>query len=307
MAVALEHGAAHKKLTHIDTALCYGTHRQVGHVLADYFMRGKLQRNNVFLTSKIFHPDNDGFGLDVNTLPKNTADLSPEETTRMVTEQFERTLQELGVGYVDLMLLHWPGGQGGLRNEEETKDDDTSALQRRHLEEEITRNAAHRLAAWKVLEKFYRKGWARAIGVSNFNEIHLERLRQDGAEIVPMVNQIEASVFLQQTEIAQYCQQRNISLVAYSPLGRGVNHVTPNPLVQKIATKHGKDAGQVALRYCLQKGYAAVIFWSTSEKRIVSNHDILQDFSLEDDDMAKLDSLNAPDGSWGLPSPYDIP
>lgn len=282
-AVALDSG-----LRHVDTALCYNTHKQVGYVLADFFMKGRLTRSDVFITSKIFHPDNDGFSLDEDTLPANLSGMSPQEVADITTQQFERTLREIGVGYIDLMLLHWPGpradSRGGVGTEEE--------------------NAANRLAAWQVLEKMYEKGWARAIGVSNFSEIHLERLKRDGAKVIPMVNQIEASIFLQQDKIVKYCKENGILPEAYSPLGRGVNQVTSNPTIMSIGKKHGKDVGQVAMRYLLQKGYA-LTFWSGSEERVVSNQK-LYDFNLDEEDMKTLDSLNVPDGSWGLPSPYDI-
>ena len=280
---ALESG-----LRHVDTALCYNSHKQVGHVLADYFMRGQITRSDVFITSKIFHPDNNGFGLDQDTLPSNVDDMSPQEVADCCTRHFERTLRDIGVGYLDLMLLHWPGPRGEDSSRVGTED----------------RNAANRLAAWQVLEKMYNKGWARSIGVSNFNEIHLERLKRDGAKIVPHVNQIEASIFLQQNKIMEYCKENQILHEAYSPLGRGVNRVASHPTILSIAKKYGKNAGQVALKYLLQKGYA-VTFWSSSRERIIANQQ-LYDFRLDEEVMKTLDSLNVPDGSWGLPSPYDV-
>mmetsp|Transcript_47066 Transcript_47066/g.69724 ORF Transcript_47066/g.69724 Transcript_47066/m.69724 type:complete len:358 (+) Transcript_47066:72-1145(+) len=277
LTLALEAG-----IRHIDTALCYRSHLQVSRVLGDFFASGKLKRSDVFITSKVFHPYNSGFSTS-DTVMLDLGTMTPEQVTDIVTKHFERSLTELGVGFVDLMLLHWPG-------EWYSKDSDG--------------NAARRLAAWRVLEAMYEKGWARAIGVSNFSEHHLERLQKDGANVIPMVNQIEASVFVQYDSIIEYCKKHFIIPEAYSPLGRGVNHVTTNPTVLAIGEKHGKDSGQIALRYLIQRGFA-VTFLSTSEKRLKSNQEIF-DFELDTDDMDMLSGLNRPDGSWGLCTPSEI-
>ena len=132
--------------------------------------------------------------------------------------------------------------------------------------------------------------------------------RSGTVAVRPHVNQIEASVFLQHQNILDYCHKNGIVVAAYSPLGRGVNHVTQNESVRRIADKHGKDAGQVAMRYLIQKGYGCVVFWTTNVRRIRSNHDIF-DFKLDETEILELDGLNRSDGSgtWGLTSPYEIP
>lgn len=273
-------------LRHIDTALMYRSHRQISQVLGNFFALGKLERKDVFLTSKVFHPPTNGFSTSDVEMPANLNSMTPDQVSKHVMHQFEQTLVELGIGYVDLMLLHWPG------------QEDTSNPTG------VDGNAGRRYAAWSVLESMYEKGWARAIGVSNFSEYHLEQLRKDGARIVPMVNQIEASIFLQYNNILKYCQDHNIVPEAYSPLGRGVKSVTTDPVVLSIAEKHGKNSGQIALKYLLQLGYA-VTFLSQSEKHITSNQQVF-DFELDRSDLEKLSSLNVPNGTWGLSSPYDI-
>jgi diketogulonate reductase-like aldo/keto reductase len=165
-------------------------------------------------------------------------------------------------------------------------------------------NAARRIAAWKVLESFYKRGWTRAIGVSNFGVAHIQQLMQDGAEIPPMVNQIEASVFLQFGDIVEYCHAHGIVLQAYSPLGRGLVDITKDAVVVAIAKKHNRNEGQIAMRYLVQLGYA-VTFLSSSAERLVSNQDIFA-FELDEQDMKELSALNRPDGSWGLPSPDEM-
>ena len=107
------HLALKSVLRHIDTALCYRNHTQIAHVMGDFFASGRLERQDVFLTSKVFHPDTAGFTTDGNTMPETLEGMSPAEVTECVKEHFETLLCELGVGYVDLMLLHWPGDNAG--------------------------------------------------------------------------------------------------------------------------------------------------------------------------------------------------
>lgn len=285
------------KPIHIDTALYYGTHPHIRQVLGNAFLNKGLKRSDFFLTTKVFHMY-DGFGLEKEGLsmpPDPDCEMTYTDVHKFVTKQFQQALHECGIGYFDLVLLHWPG--------------------RKHPKTSQQRNAQHRLAAWHVLEEAYCRGWARSIGVSNFSEHHLEELQQlnEAAQrsvpiVRPHVNQIEASVFVQHKGILEYCLKQNIVAMAYSPLGRGVMHVTTNEVVSKMATKYGKDAGQVALKYLLQKGYGSLVFWTKSPGRVVSNHDLF-DFELNEAEVKELDGLNRKDGTgtWGLLSPYAIP
>lgn len=188
------------------------------------------------------------------------------------------------MGYVDLMLLHWPAAMN-------SKD---------------PLNPERRLAAWRVLESFLQKGWARAIGVSNFNEHHLKQLQIDGAKITPMVNQIETSVYIQHDQIIDYCRGQNIVVQAYSPLGRGVKNISNDPTIVRIAEKRGKGPGQVALRFLVQNNIAFA-FYSSSKARIDGNIDIFDELYLDEKDMEDLSTLKqGAAGTWGLPSPYDM-
>lgn len=264
-----------------DTAYIYRTPRSMGYVMGEWLRTQRLEnRNQVWITTKIFHPD----ASEATFLTNQMADMpnmTPEEVSYTAQRQFEANLIELGVGYVDLMLLHWPAGLG-----------EGTALD----------NRKRRMAAWKVLENAYEKGWVRSIGVSNFAPDHLEQLKQDGATVLPMVNQFEASVTLQYPEILSYCKANNIIPQAYSPFGRGYEEMPP--LVFELALKYGKDGGQIALRYLYQLGYS-IVYLTNTEKRMVSNNEIF-DFELADVEMKALGSLNRPDGGWGLPNPLEI-
>jgi diketogulonate reductase-like aldo/keto reductase len=278
-----------------DSGRIYRSHKAIGHVLGEWFRMGFLERSDVFLISKVFHGQAERVGTR-NSHMYNMEDLTPEQVTQQVTTEVEEALVDLGVGYMDLMLLHWPASAnvGGSEENDDVEATTTASLV----------NRQRRIAAWKVLEEMYQKGWLRAIGVSNFSELHLEQLREDGATIVPMVNQIEASLSVQYPKIFDYCQQHNILCQAFSPLKRGQLINDDNDIVEGISTKYAKTAAQIALRYLIQMGYA-VTFLSTNAKRMASNHEVF-DFELTDQEMEALSTLPRPDGNWGLPTPYDL-
>ncbi|MDN4594300.1 aldo/keto reductase [Polycladomyces subterraneus] len=169
---------------------------------------------------------------------------------------FEASLQRLGMDYVDLYLIHWP--VAGKYKE-----------------------------TWKALEKIYRDGRARAIGVSNFQIHHLEDLMAD-AEIKPMVNQVEFHPHLTQKELRAYCSQHGIQVEAWRPLMKG--EVANVPEIRELAAKYGKTPAQIVLRWNLQHG-VVTIPKSVKEYRIRENADVF-DFELSQEDMAKLDGLN---------------
>lgn len=274
--MALQNG-----LRSFDSALIYRSQPAIGAVLGEWWRTGKLaHRRDVWITTKVFHPNATAMTFGITHMP-DMHSFSPLEASVQTLEHFEKSLMQLGVGFVDMVLLHWPSG---------------------HLEGSVTENRQLRIAAWRVLEQVYNKGWARAIGVSNFSPDHLEQLKEDGATVVPMVNQVEASVTLQYPEIVKYCQDNGIVPQAYSPFGRGLAQL-PKEL-HPLAAKYKKDLGQIAIKYLLQLGYA-VVYLSNSPERMVTNHQLF-DFDLTADEMALLNGLNRPDGGWGLPSPHTL-
>jgi diketogulonate reductase-like aldo/keto reductase len=165
---------------------------------------------------------------------------------------FDVSLARLELDYVDLFLLHWPV-------------------------------AGKRLDSWRALERLYDKR-ARAIGVSNFLTPHLKELLAH-AEVVPAVDQIEVSPFLQQRDTRDFCARNHIVVEAYSPLTHGLrlNH----PTVGGIAARARRSPAQVLLRWALQHGLV-VLPKSTREARIRENAAIF-DFALDAADMAALD------------------
>ncbi|MED0588440.1 MULTISPECIES: glyoxal/methylglyoxal reductase [Bacillus] len=169
---------------------------------------------------------------------------------------FEKSLERLQLDYLDLYLIHWPG-------KDKFKD------------------------TWRALEKLYKDGKIRAIGVSNFQVHHLEELLKD-AEIKPMVNQVEFHPRLTQKELRDYCKAQGIQLEAWSPLMQG--QLLDNEVLTQIAEKHNKSVAQVILRWDLQHE-VVTIPKSIKEHRIIENADIF-DFELSQEDMDKIDALN---------------
>ena len=177
----------------------------------------------------------------------------------------DESLERLGVDYLDLLLIHWPNPKA-LRENDAWK--------------------AGNAGAWKAMEEAYKDGKVRAIGVSNFMQHHLEALLET-AEIVPHVNQILLAPGCAQEDLVAYCQERDILLEAYSPLGTG--SIFGNEEVEAVAERNGKSVAQVALRWSLQKGFLPLPK-SVTPKNIEANLDIF-DFDLSEEDMAVLDKI----------------
>ncbi|MCR8980042.1 aldo/keto reductase [Brevibacillus laterosporus] len=180
------------------------------------------------------------------------ADLGYEATLAA----FETSLDKLGLEYLDLYLIHWP-------------------VKGKYKE------------AWRALEKLYKDGRVKAIGVSNFQIHHLEDLMEE-AEIKPMINQVEFHPYLTQKELITFCRAHDIQMEAWSPLMQG--QLLDNPVLQEIADKHGKTVAQVILRWDLQHG-VITIPKSTKEHRIVENASVF-DFELTKEEMDRIDALN---------------
>jgi len=171
---------------------------------------------------------------------------------------FEKSLKLLQMDYVDLYLIHWPV-------------------------------AGKSMESWKVLEEIYKSGKARAIGVSNFMEKHIDALLHE-AKIVPAVNQVECHPHLSQQPLVDYCKKHGIVFEAWSPLGGTGGNLLDDPVLKKIADKHGKSAAQVTLRWELQRDIITIPK-SIHQARIIANTDIYG-FELSADEMKAIDALD---------------
>ncbi|CAH0344347.1 aldo/keto reductase [Bacillus sp. CECT 9360] len=195
-------------------------------------------------------------GISREELFITTKVWNTEQGYETTIDSFEKSLKNLDIDYLDLYLIHWP-----------VKDTYKET--------------------WKAMEKLYKDGRVRAIGVSNFHIHHLEDLLAD-SEITPMVNQVEYHPRLTQTELHEYCKKQHIQLEAWSPLMRG--QLLDNPVLKEIGQKYSKSVPQVILRWDLQNG-VVTIPKSIKEHRIVDNADIF-DFVLTLEEMDKITSLN---------------
>lgn len=220
----------------IDTAQVYRNEESVGRGIRAAIDEGLVAREELFVTSKVW---NDG--------------LSYEETLAA----YASSLEKLGLDYLDLYLIHWPG------------------LDTNYIE------------AYKALEKIYQDGCVRSIGVSNFHVHHLEHLLKE-TTVIPVINQIEFHPHLTQEEVRNYCKEHRIQVEAWSPLMNG--SLLEEALIQQLASKYNKTPAQIVLRYDVQHGVVTIPKTMTPS-RMTENLDVF-DFALADEEMAQLDAMN---------------
>ncbi|MFW6298700.1 MAG: aldo/keto reductase [Bacillota bacterium] len=185
------------------------------------------------------------------------------KTYEETLEAFDASLKALKTDYVDLFLIHapWPWSDMG-------KDCSEGNVQ-----------------AFKAMEKLYKEGKARAIGVSNFNEKDLQNIL-DNCEIVPHANQIGCFVGHTEDAIRAFCAEKGIQIEAYSPLAIG--YALDNPIIKAIAKRYEKSPAQICIRYCLEKN-AAPLPKSTKKHRMIENADV--HFKLDPADIEALDKI----------------
>lgn len=185
---------------------------------------------------------------------------------------FDASLERLGLDYIDLYLIHWP-----------------------------TPKYDQYVDTYKAMEKIYKDGRSKAIGVCNFDIEHLERLLNE-CEVVPVVNQVERHPYFQQRELQDFCEKHHIIIEAYSPLMNGKD-VLNDSVVKEIAKAHGKTAAQVILRWHLQTG-VITIPKSVTPSRIEENFDVF-DFELTAEDMEKMAALDRNLRIGAVPSEFN--
>jgi len=227
---------------HIDTARAYFNEASVGRAVRD----SGIAREDIYVTSK---------------LPAEAKDYDK------AVEEFETTMAEIGLDYLDLYLVHapWPWDEIGKDCRQENRQ------------------------IWKAMEKFLASGRVKAIGVSNFDPDDLDSLLP-ACDVKPMVNQIRWFIGLDPSATLDKCAEHDIVVEAYSPFAHGliVNH----PEIGEIAARYGVSAPQLCIRYLLQRG-AVVLPKATKTAHIEQNAEL--DFEISAEDMAVLDAMRDTD------------
>ena len=227
---------------HLDTARMYKNEKMIGNALKEC----GIHRSELFLTSKVWKGD---LGYD-NTL-----------------RSFEASINDLGVQYLDMFLIHWP---------QSTPDADWKPV----LKE-----------TWKAMERLYDDCAVRAIGVSNHLPHHLLHILRD-CNVRPMVNQLEFHPGYTQAATTSFCVNQGIQVEAWSPLGR--TRVLEDSLVLELAEKYGKTPAQICLRFCLQNNVLPLPK-SSSPERMKQNLELF-DFDIELEDIFRL--MTMPETGW---------
>lgn len=217
---------------HIDTAMIYGNETSVGKAVK----KSGIPRDSLFITTKLWNED----------IRKERVD-----------QAFEKSLENLGLDYIDLYLIHWPA-QGFEK-------------------------------AWKVMEELYNKGKIKAVGVSNFQIHHLKELEKVSA-LKPMVNQIESNPVFNNQDLINYCKNENILVEAWSPLGGTGTSILGIQELESLGKKYNKSPAQIVIKWHLQRGVVPLPK-SVHRERIFSNIDVY-DFTLDSRDIELINSLN---------------
>jgi 2,5-diketo-D-gluconate reductase A len=222
----------------IDTAASYGNEEAVGRAIA----KSGVPRGDLFITTKLWISD------------------AGEGPTRSA---FERSLERLGLDYLDLYLIHQPFGDV--------------------------------YGAWRDMQALYREGRVRAIGVSNFQPDRIMDLIAHH-EVTPAINQIETHPFNQQIETQQFLQGLGVQIESWGPFAEGRNNLFENEVLRSIGERYGKSVAQVVVRWLTQRGVVAIPK-SVRADRMAENFDVFG-FELGQDDMAAIASLDMKTSSF---------
>jgi alcohol dehydrogenase (NADP+) len=227
---------------HFDCAERYGNEREVGTALQAGSAAGNIAREDIFVTTKLWNSNH-----------------RPER----VEPAFEASLYRLRLTYLDLYLIHTPFAfQPG--DDQDPRDQNGNVI----YDRDVTL-----LDTWRAMETLVDHGKCRAIGLS---DIGLEELKPiyESAHIKPAVVQVEAHPYLPETELLEYCEERDIVFLAFAPLGHGMKPgLLEDPVISGIATRVGKTPAQVLLAWAVQRG-TAVLTTPRSAARAKENFDI---------------------------------
>ncbi|MGN0070714.1 MAG: aldo/keto reductase [Atopobiaceae bacterium] len=214
----------------IDTAQAYGNEAEAGRAIRNF----GIPRDEIFVTTK---------------MRRNIGETTAQK-------DFDRSFEALGLGYINLVLVHMPIGDV--------------------------------FGTWRVLERELRRGRVRAIGVSNFDAARLQDLMSN-SDIKPVLDQFQSNPYHQAQETLEFCQKQGIIFQAWSPLAQGADELFAEPALKEIAAAHARSVAQIILRWQLQRNIS-FIAKSTHEARMRENLDLFG-FELTDAEMGKISAL----------------
>ncbi|KAI3778715.1 hypothetical protein L2E82_08098 [Cichorium intybus] len=244
---------------HFDTAALYQTEKPVGEAIREALRLGLLKsRSEVFVTTKLW----------CNSTERH-----------LVLPAIKESLQNLGLEYVDLYLIHWP-----------------LKLNQEQFKVPVPKECIATIdikAVWEAMEECQNLGLTKSIGLSNFSSRKIQEILSF-AKIPPAVNQVEMNPLWQQKQLNQYCKEHDILLTAYSPIGGignawGDNRVIECDILKDIAKSKGKTIAQISLRWLYQQGVSFVVK-SFNTTRMKQNLDIF-DWSLSDEELSKISHI----------------
>jgi len=221
---------------HIDSAAWYENEHECGQAILDFCKKTKTPRSDIFYTTKLKR--NNGYAG--------------------VKKAIQRSLDECGLGYIDLYLIHGPLGGPKARKE-----------------------------SWKAICDAQKDGRLKSTGISTFSVRHMREMLETGLPL-PVVNQIDLHPFMTRTDVVSFCKEHRIALEAWAPLVRGMRFTHPS--ISNLANKYNKQPAQILIRYSLQKGYVPLPK-SSAKERILTNSQVF-DFELTEEDVAHLDTLD---------------
>jgi alcohol dehydrogenase (NADP+) len=247
--------------THIDTAHIYGTEPMVGKAIKN----SGIPRSKLFITTKLWNNHHD---------PKD------------VERALDLSLKDLGMEYVDLYLMHWPGAfKSGEALIPKDKDGKIEAVNISYID------------TWKAMEKLLETGKTKAIGVSNFSQAEMEHLIKESS-VIPAAHQFECHPWLQQKAFCEWHKSKGIHIQQYSPFGnqneiyesgKNMGKLMDDPVLVEIGNKYNKAGSQIALAWGVTQGHS-VLPKSKTPSRIAQN--LEGGFKLDEEDMQKIATID---------------
>lgn len=249
----------------VDCAYGYGNEKEVGEALRKTLSSGTVKREELYIISKLWNTRH------------NPVDVKPS---------LKESLTNLGLDYLDLFLIHWPiSFKAGSDNF--PRDDQGNLIY----------DNVHHLDTWKALEECVKEGLVKSIGLSNFNHQQIQDIL-DNSVIKPAVLQVEVSPYFQQEKLVNFCQERGVTMIAFSSFGspgrpwadKTERSLLDDPVIVAIAKKHEKSSAQVVLRWLFQRKIVGIPK-SVTPSRIQDNFKVF-DFKLSDSEMESIRSID---------------